>query len=89
MFGNRTISSRLCEARSQAEPGARPGGRLVGVCSRPPRPAGVQRHPFTLQISARLLLLKRSRGFFCFSVFLVVPPFFQRQKVVHVVTHNR
>lgn len=38
MFGNGTISSGLCEARSQAEPGARLGGDLVG-------PAGLQCHP--------------------------------------------
>lgn len=60
MFGNRTISSRLCEARSQAEPGARLGGSLVRVCSRLSRPAGLQRHPSTPQISALLLLFEKS-----------------------------
>ena len=33
MFGNRNISSGLCEVRSQAEPGVRRGGRLDEVLS--------------------------------------------------------
>ena len=60
MFGNRTISSGLCEARSQAEPGVRLGGRHALVS---PRPAGLltlkipkQIHPPTRQICTLLLL---------------------------------
>lgn len=43
MFGNSTISSRLCEARSQAELGARLGGSLVS-------PAGLKCHPLIAQM---------------------------------------